>query len=314
LITIHDAGYPRLLRHIPDPPQLLWVRGELREDDALALAMVGSRRCTHYGREQADRFAADAASADLCVVSGGAPGIDAAAHRAALRLGGRTLAVIGSGLSTPYPKEHHELFDQIADPTAARGAVLSDLPMTAPTQPENFPRRNRIISGLSLGVLVVEAAARSGALITARLCVEEHGRELMAIPGRIDSKASEGCHRMIRQGWATLVTGGADVLDALDESGQILKVGMTQSRDGNASDEADADAATGRRVTARPTTSGSRSRQWSPWRREERPMGHASCLDRQINPRNPDRPRIEHSYVVLSGPCVVLRPDSSLAR
>jgi DNA processing protein len=226
LIAIHDQAYPKLLRHISDPPQLLWVRGDLREEDALALGIVGSRRCTHYGREQADRFAADATAAGLCVVSGGAQGIDVAAHRAALRLNGRTLAVVGSGLANPYPKANHEVFEAIAEPGAGRGAVISELPMHAPTQAENFPRRNRIISGLSLGVLVVEAAARSGALITARLCVEDHGRELMAVPGRVDSKASEGCHKMIRQGWATLVTGGADVLDALGETGQILKADM----------------------------------------------------------------------------------------
>jgi DNA processing protein len=226
LVPMHDERYPALLKHIPDPPMLLWVRGELREADALALGMVGSRRCTHYGREQADRFATHAAQAGLCVISGGAHGIDGAAHHAALRAGGRTIAVVGSGLAKPYPKAHQELFDKIAEPGVGRGAVISELPMAAPPHAEHFPRRNRILSGLSLGVLVIEAAARSGALITARLCVEEHGRELMAVPGRVDSKASDGCHKMIREGWATLVTGGADVLDALGETGQLLKSEM----------------------------------------------------------------------------------------
>ncbi|MEX0887156.1 MAG: DNA-processing protein DprA [Phycisphaeraceae bacterium] len=222
IIALGETGYPRLLEHIPDAPPLLWVRGELREDDALALAMVGSRRCTLYGREQAERFAYQCAHAGLCIVSGGAYGIDAAAHRGALKAGGRTIAVLGSGLENPYPREHHELYDEIAQ----RGAVVSEFPMVTPPAAENFPRRNRIISGLALGVLVVEAANRSGAHITARLCVEEHGRELMAIPGRVDAPTSAGCHKMIREGWAKLVTNAADVLDGLGEAGQMLKVGM----------------------------------------------------------------------------------------
>ncbi len=220
LITWGEADYPPLLKHIPDPPVLLWVRGELQPDDAVAAAIVGSRRCTHYGREQADRFAAELATNGVTIVSGGAYGVDAAAHRGALRMRGRTLAVIGSGLGHPYPREHAPLFDQIA---AGMGAVLSEYPMLTAPQAENFPRRNRIISGLSLGTLVIEAAARSGALITARQCVEEHGRELMALPGRVDAPASAGCHKMIREGWATLVTSASDVLDQLGEAGQLLR-------------------------------------------------------------------------------------------
>ncbi len=220
LLTVDEPAYPRLLKLIPDPPSMLFVRGELREDDALALAIVGSRRCSHYGREQADRFAAQAVTAGLCVVSGGAFGVDVAAHQAVLRMGGRTIAVIGSGLAKPYPERHADLFDMIAD---GHGAVMSELPMTAPPVPENFPRRNRIISGLALGVLVIEAAVRSGALITARLCVEEHGRECMALPGRVDNAGSAGCHKIIREGSATLVTSMADVLDTLGDTGQLLR-------------------------------------------------------------------------------------------
>ncbi len=226
LIGINDDGYPTLLKHIPDPPMLLWVRGEMVEQDALGLGIVGSRKCSQYGREQADRFASLCAQSGLCIISGGARGIDAAAHRAALRSGGRTIAVIGSGLAKPYPNDHAELFDTIAEEGAERGAVISEFPMNTPPNAQNFPRRNRIISGLSLGVLVVEAAMRSGALITARLAVEEHHRELMAIPGRVDAASSAGCHKIIREGWATLVTNPADVLDALGEAGQMLKVGM----------------------------------------------------------------------------------------
>jgi DNA processing protein len=232
LIAQTDAGYPRLLKHIPDPPAILWVRGRMVREDALALGIVGSRKCSQYGREQADRFASLCAQSGLCIVSGGARGIDAAAHRAALRIGGRTIAVIGSGLAQPYPNDHKELFDAIADPAEDQGAVISEFPMNTPPAAENFPRRNRIISGLSIGVLVVEAALRSGALITARLAVEEHHRELMAVPGRVDAKSSAGCHKIIREGWATLVTSPADVLDALGEAGQMLKLGM-QAQDHN---------------------------------------------------------------------------------
>ncbi|MEE9404618.1 MAG: DNA-processing protein DprA [Algisphaera sp.] len=221
VVGMHEAAYPTLLRHIPDPPPLLWIHGELRASDALSLGIVGSRKCSAYGREQADRFAAQAAAAGLCVVSGGAYGIDIAAHRAVLRLGGRTVAVIGSGLSKPYPEAHLDVFSEIA--RGGHGAVISELPLATGPRPENFPRRNRIISGLSLGILVVEAAKRSGALITARLAVEEHGRECMALPGRVDTPGAAGCHHLIREGHATLVTSVADVLDQLGDAGQTLK-------------------------------------------------------------------------------------------
>lgn len=226
VLSLGEAGYPQLLKHTPDPPMVLYVRGQLREDDALAVAVVGTRRCTAYGREQAQRLSVLCAQAGLCVVSGGARGIDAASHRATLRVKGRTIAVLGSGLAKSYPPEHDELFDTIAE----GGAVVSELPMLAPPQAENFPRRNRIISGLALGVLVIEAPIDSGAMITARLAVEDHGREVMALPGRVDSRNSAGCHKMIREGWATLVTSAAEVLDALGEAGQLLKAGLRQEK------------------------------------------------------------------------------------
>ncbi len=226
-----EGGYPALLRHIPDPPLLLWVRGELRREDGLALGIVGSRKCSHYGREQADRFAAQCGSAGLTIVSGGAYGIDIAAHRAALRVKCRTTAVIGSGLGAAYPQDHVPVFREIVG--EGLGAVVSELPMLTGPKPENFPRRNRIISGMSLGVLVVEAAKRSGALITARLCVEEHGRECMALPGRVDSPASAGCHQIIRDGWAMLVTSATDVLDQLGEAGRMLKEEWEAAEDGS---------------------------------------------------------------------------------
>ncbi len=233
LIAEDDPNYPALLRHIPDPPPMLYARGEVRETDAVALAVVGSRRCTAYGREQADRLSALCAQAGLCIVSGGARGIDAAAHHAALRAQGRTIAVLGSGLANPYPAEHTGLFDTIAD---GRGAVLSELNMTAKPLAQHFPRRNRIVSGLALGVLVVEAAVRSGAMITARLAVEEHSREALALPGRVDSPTSAGCHKMLREGWAALVTNATDILDALGETGHLLRAGL----DRNAPEQPDA--------------------------------------------------------------------------
>ncbi len=234
LLAIEDEGYPALLKHIADPPPLLYVRGDLRREDSLALAVVGARQCTAYGREQADRLGALCVQSGLTIVSGGAFGIDAAAHHAALRAGGRTIAVLGSGLAQPYPKENIPLFDRIAAAQGRpRGAVISELPMSTPPIARNFPRRNRIVSGMSLGVLVVEASLRSGALITARIAAEEHGREVMALPGRVDSQASAGCHKILREGWATLVTNAADILDALGETGSLLKAGMTVDEQGH---------------------------------------------------------------------------------
>lgn len=250
LIALGDPAYPALLRHIPDPPPLLFVRGELQQGDALAIAVVGSRRCSAYGREQADRLSSFAAQAGLCVVSGGAFGIDTAAHHAALRAGGRTIAVLGSGLAQPYPKDNVDLFDAIAGHAGSasgansgqangRGAVVSELPMHSPPRAENFPRRNRLVSGMALGVLVVEAARRSGALITARLAVEEQYREVMAVPGRVDSPGSEGCHKLLREGWASLVTCGADILDSLGETGELLRVhGVEPSASGAGASDA----------------------------------------------------------------------------
>ncbi len=222
LLSIEDEGYPKLLKWINDPPPLLYVRGQLSEEDALGLAIVGARKCTRYGREMADRFAAGCSQLGLSIISGGAYGIDTASHQATLRVKGRTIAVIGNGLAKPYPQPNVKLFDEIV---ASGGAVISELPMATSPRPENFPARNRIISGMSLGTLVIEAANRSGALITARLAAEDHGREVMALPGPVDSAMSAGCHRIIRQGWATLVTSPAEVLENLGDAGQLLQAG-----------------------------------------------------------------------------------------
>jgi DNA processing protein len=212
LISRDDDVYPALLREIPDPPAVLYARGELQPRDLNALAIVGSRRCSFYGREQAERFGALLSGAALTVVSGGARGVDSSAHRGALsHPQGRTIAVLGSGADVSYPPENEKLFDEIV---GGRGAVISEYPMGTPPVPENFPRRNRIVSGMSRGVLVVEADERSGALITARQACEDHGRPVFAVPGRVDNKLSAGPHRLIREG-ATLVTCLDEILEGL---------------------------------------------------------------------------------------------------
>lgn len=233
LVSLDDAGYPALLKQVPSAPPLLWVRGKLDPNDALSLAIVGSRKCSHYGREQADLIANALARAGVTIVSGGAYGIDIAAHRGALRAAkagmGRTIAVLGSGLAKPYPAEHTDVFREIVEGDGERGAVISEFPMTAGPRPENFLRRNRIVSGLCVGTLVVEASKRSGALSTARRCVDEQDRILMALPGRVDAPQSEGCHQIIREQWGGLVTGVSDILDAIGESGSLLDAASEQS-------------------------------------------------------------------------------------
>jgi DNA processing protein len=209
LVTLEDPGYPELLRTIPDPPLALYVSGSLRESDRVAVAIVGSRRASPYGTQCAERLAYELSLRGVTVVSGLARGIDSAAHRGALRASGRTLAVLGSGVQRIYPPEHEGLAHQVA----GAGAVLSEYPMETEPLPHHFPRRNRIISGLSLGVVVVEAAARSGALITAD-CALEQGREVFAVPGPMTAVTSQGTHQLLKQG-ARLVTSVDDILEEL---------------------------------------------------------------------------------------------------
>lgn len=209
LHTLDDPDYPALLRQIHDPPPLLYARGAIDPVDGNAIAIVGSRRSTPYGQRTAEKLARSLARAGLTVVSGLARGIDAAAHRGALKAGGRTLAVLANGLSQVYPPEHDELAAQIA----ASGAVLSEMPMRQEPLAGLFPQRNRIIAGLCLGVVIVEAAPRSGSLVTAQHAVEQN-REVFAIPGPIDSMASRGCHQLIREG-AKLVETVDDILEEL---------------------------------------------------------------------------------------------------
>ncbi|MBI3994522.1 MAG: DNA-protecting protein DprA, partial [Nitrospirae bacterium] len=209
LIGLTDPRYPDLLKMIPDPPPYLYLKGDLRPEDNRAVAIVGARRASGYGRAVTEQLSRELAVRGFTIVSGMARGIDGWAHQAALEVPGRTIAVLGSGLDILYPREHDELREAIS----RQGAVLSDYPLGTPPDPVNFPKRNRVISGLSLGVVVVEAAENSGSLITARLALDQ-GREVFAVPGPIGTKTSIGTHALIKQG-AKLVENVEDILDEL---------------------------------------------------------------------------------------------------
>ena len=212
LLTWQSPEYPRLLREIPGAPPLLYVAGRLQEMDNWSVAVVGTRRLTSYGRQVARELVAGLARSNVTIVSGLARGIDAIAHQTALEAGGRTVAVLGSGLESIYPPEHRGLVRQIVE--GEQGAVVSEYPLDTMPEARNFPPRNRIISGLSLGVIVVEAGERSGALITTSFAAEQ-GREVFAVPGNINSRASAGTNRLIQEG-AKLVTSVEDVLTELN--------------------------------------------------------------------------------------------------
>jgi DNA processing protein len=221
LVTLTDPGYPRLLREIPDPPPLLYVRGELVADEA-PVAVVGARVPTEYGLAAARQISADLAQLGFTVVSGLALGIDGAAHEGALSTGGRTVAVLGSGLDNLYPPQHRGLAGRVA----ASGAVVSEFPLAAGPDAHHFPIRNRIISGMSLGTVVVEAARGSGSLITAHLAAEQN-REVFAVPGSIQSFKSMGTHTLIKQG-AKLVESAQDIVAELGP--RLARAGASGAR------------------------------------------------------------------------------------
>ncbi len=209
VIAIHDAAYPSRLRTIYDPPSSLYVRGDIATAEAPAVAIVGARRPTAYGVAVAQQLARELAGCGVTVISGLARGIDAAAHRGALDAGGLTIAVLGCGPDVVYPSEHRRLMDEII----GHGAVVSEFEPGAPPRPAQFPQRNRIISGLSLGIVVVEGRENSGALITADAALEQ-GREVFAVPGRISDPTSRAPNRLLQQG-ARLVARVDDILDEL---------------------------------------------------------------------------------------------------
>ena len=209
ILWAEHVRYPRLLKEIPDPPLVLFMRGELQPQDELAVAIVGTRHASTYGLKMAERLAAGLARAGVTIISGLARGIDAAAHRGALAAGGRTIAVLGNGVERIYPPEHTALAEEILE----QGAILSEAPPKSPPHGGMFPQRNRIISGMAVGVIIVEAGETSGALITARHATEQN-REVFAVPGRADTPNARGCNKLLRDG-AKWVESPEDVLEEL---------------------------------------------------------------------------------------------------
>jgi len=224
LVTLADVHYPQKLLEIADPPPLLYAKGDLTLLNQPSIAIVGSRNASVQGEKNAEAFAHDLCNQGLCIVSGLALGIDGAAHRGALKAVGATIAVVGTGLDIVYPAKHRDLAHHIVE----RGLIISEFGLGTPSKPQNFPKRNRIISGLSLGCLVVEANLQSGSQITARLAAEQ-GREVFAIPGSIHSPMSKGCHQLIKQG-AKLVDCLQDILDELDIKSELAIHAESNSR------------------------------------------------------------------------------------
>jgi DNA processing protein len=220
ILTVADAEFPQFLLNTADPPLLLYVKGRLDLLNAKSLAVVGSRNASAQGLRNAEAFAKSISDAGLCIVSGMAHGIDAAAHLGGLQGAGSSVAVIGTGLDKVYPAANRELAHRLAQ----EGTIISEFPLGTPPLAANFPRRNRIISGLSLGCLVVEASVQSGSLITARMALEQ-GREVFAIPGSIHSPQSKGCHALIKQG-AKLVENAQDILEELGYQSTAKTVGI----------------------------------------------------------------------------------------
>lgn len=214
VVTLADDNYPPLLRQIDDPPPALYVRGDIRPEDTRALTIIGTRKATSYGRDVTNALVRGLTAAGVTIISGLAFGIDAYAHRAAVAHNGRTLAIMGCGIDRVYPQDHADLARQIA----RQGAVVTEFPPGSKAQQHHFPQRNRVMSGMALGVLVVEAPEKSGTFITVNAALE-HGREVFAVPGSIFSSASAGTHRLIQEG-AKMVTRVEDILEEIDDAHQ----------------------------------------------------------------------------------------------
>lgn len=227
LLTLADAEYPLNLRHSFLPPPLIYVRGEIEKADRFAISVVGSRMSTTYGRSATDAIVEELVKAGLTIISGLAMGIDASAHAAAMRHGGRTIAVVANGLARCFPAEHRGLVEEVV----RHGAVISEYPMDEKPARMNFPERNRIIAAMGLGTIVAEAPARSGALITADMALDEN-RSLYVVPGDITRKTAQGCNNLIRAGAARLITSGADVLEDLQGQlrGLLKEEGLEQEK------------------------------------------------------------------------------------
>lgn len=224
IVAMKDERYPKSLLNIYDPPSYLYVRGELKEYEK-GIAVVGSRFASPYGNMVTEGLSRDLVRNGYAVISGMARGIDTAAHKGALSAGGRTVAVLGSGIDVTYPPESKGLYEKICQ----SGAVISELPMGTRPLSENFPARNRIISGMSLGVVIVEASLKSGSLITAA-CAAEQGREVFAVPGNINSKGSKGTNRLIKDG-AKLVEDVGDIMEELAPAGKVSKISMNITKE-----------------------------------------------------------------------------------
>lgn len=234
LVTLDDENYPELLRQLPHKPPVLYVRGRLQPDEAKCLAVVGTRKPSRYGRNIASQLAGELARQGITIVSGLALGIDAAAHRGALQAGGRTIALVGTGIDINYPRENEELAEAIA----ANGAIVSELPLRTKPLAKNFPQRNRLISGICLGVLVTEAPERSGALNTVSHALDQ-GREVFAVPHNVFSQTGRGCNQLIQEG-AKLVANVDDILEEINPSHMKVQTRIQTERLQPATDTEDA--------------------------------------------------------------------------
>ena len=270
-----DPDYPPGLRQIADAPVVLYVKGELRETDAVAIAIVGTRNCSIYGSEQARRFGELLAGAGFTVVSGLARGVDAFAHHGAIDTGGRSIAVMGKGLTEIYPPENEALARKLLD----HGAWISELPMRAEVRRENFPGRNRIIAGMTLGTLVIEAPQRSGALITAKQA-SEYNREVFALPGRVQEPQAFGTNDLIRRGHAKLTMCLEDILDELGNVGESMRPRGTPAADGATRvDDPDGQKKPGQ---------------------QKRPLHHLSELERRVYDVVPYEPVLQDAVLTAS--------------